>query len=87
MQGLTPLQVFTGEIPKLPALIPFGAKGFKHVPKELRSKWEPNRVPGIFTGYAGTVQFRVLINRKIHITRDFDLAKAGSEKTANGTPE
>jgi len=87
VQGMTPLQVFTGEIPKLTALIQFGAKGFKHVPKELRSKWEPNSIPGIFTGYAGTNLFRVLINCKIHITRDFDLAKAGSEKTAIGRPE
>jgi len=74
-KGMTPLEVFTGERPTLADLIPFGAKGFKHVPKELRTKWEPNSVPCIFTGYGGTTQYRVMVNRRIHITRDFDMAR------------
>jgi len=74
-EGMTPLQRFTGEVPNLTSLIPFGAKAFKHVPKELRTKWEPNSIPCIFTGYGGTNQFRVLIGRKIHITRDLSVGK------------
>ena len=61
-RGMIPLEAFTGEIPKLSDLIPFGANGYKHIPKELRTKWELNSLPCIFTGYAGTNQFRVLIN-------------------------
>ena len=72
---MTPLEVFTGERPRLADLIPFGAKGFMHVPKELRTKWEPNSIPCIFTGYGGTNQYRVMVNRRIHITRDFDMAR------------
>ncbi|KAG0640904.1 hypothetical protein HOY80DRAFT_1040565 [Tuber brumale] len=70
-----PLQLFTGEIPKLRALIPFRAKGYKHIPKELRTKWKPNSVACIFTEYAKSNQFRVLIDRKIHITRDLTISK------------
>jgi len=74
-QCMTPLEAFTGARPKLGALIPFGAKGYNHIPKELRRKWEPNSIPCTFTGYAGTNQFRVLINRRIHVTRDLTLVK------------
>jgi len=80
-KSMTPLEAMTGEIPKLGALISFGAKGFKHVPKELRTKWEPNSVPCIFTGYAGTNQFRVLIDRRIHITRDLTIADGSTNET------
>jgi len=69
------------ETPKLRALISFGAKGFKHVPKELRTKWEPNSVPCIFTGYVGTNQFRVLIDRRIYITRDLTIADDSTNET------
>ena len=72
--GMTPLQLFSGVKAQLSSLIPFGAKGFKHVPKELRTKWEPNSIPCTFMGYAGTNQFRVLIGKRIHITRDLHLA-------------
>ena len=73
--GTTPLEVFTTKKPNLLELIPFGAKGFKHVPKELRTKWEPNSIPCTFVGYEGTNQFRVLVDNKIQITRDLELAK------------
>jgi len=73
--GITPLEAFTGEKPNLADLIPFGAKGFKHVSKELRTKWEPNSIPCTFVGYAGTNIFRVLVDRKIQITRDLVLTK------------
>ena len=42
--GMTPLELLLGEKPHLSSLIPFGAKGFKHVPKELRSKGEPKSI-------------------------------------------
>jgi len=67
----------------LTATIPFGARGYKHIPKEVRTNWEPNSLPCIFTGYAGTNQYRVLVNRKIHITRDFDLAKVTPKPTTS----
>jgi len=74
-KGMTPHEVFTGERPRLADLMPFGAKGFKHIPKELRTKWKPNSVPSIFTGYGGTNQYRVMVNQRIHITRDFDISR------------
>ena len=86
-RGMTPLEVYTGEIPKLTATIPFGARGYKHIPKEVRTKWEPNSLPCIFTGYAGTNQYRVLVNRKIHITRDFGLAKVTPKLTTSTDKE
>jgi len=79
-QGMTPLEAFTGKKANLATLIPFGAKGFKNVPKELRTKWEPNSIPCTFVGYEGTNQFRVLIEDRIHITRDLVLAKSPSEE-------
>jgi len=75
-KGMTPLEVFTGEAPKLTSQIPFGTKGFKHVPKELRTKWEPNSIFCTFLGYEEMNQFRVLTDRKVHVTRDLDLVKA-----------
>jgi len=60
--GITPLEAFTGEKPNLAELILFSAKGFKHVSKELRTKWEPNGIPCTFVEYAGTNQFRVLVD-------------------------
>jgi len=86
-KGMTPLQLFTGEIPKLRALIPFGARGYKHVPKEVRTKWEPNSIRCIFTGYAGSNQFRVLIDRNIHITRDLTIFKAPLELEPGSQPD
>ena len=80
--GITPIEAMTGETPKLGTLIPFGARGFKHVPKELRTKWDPNSVPCIFAGYAGTNQFRVLIEQRIHITRDLTIANSGTDNAA-----
>ena len=56
-------------------MIAFGAKGFYHVPKELESKGEPNSIPCTFVGYEGTNQFQVLVDRKIHITRDLVLMR------------
>jgi len=73
--GITPLEAFTGEKPNLADLIPFGAKGFKHVSKKLWTKLEPNSIPCTFVEYAGTNQFRVLVDRKIQITRDLVLTK------------
>ena len=79
-KSMTPLEAMTGETPKLGALILFGAKGLKHVPKELRTKWEPNIVPCIFTGYAGTNQLRVLIDRRIHIPRHLTIADGSTNE-------
>lgn len=83
--GITPLQLFTGEIPKLTTVIPLGVRGYKHILKEVRTNWEPNSVPGVFTGYTRTNQFRILINCKIQITRDFDLTKVISRTTTIDT--
>ena len=68
--GMTPLQLFSEGNPQPSSLILFWAKGFKHVPKELRTKWEPHSIPCTFTDYAETKQFCVLIGKRIHITRD-----------------
>ena len=74
-EGLTPIEAWTGEALQLRKLIIFGTVGYKHIPKQLRTKWEPNSQKGIFVGYEGTNQYRVLINKKIHITRDLTLVK------------
>jgi len=44
-------------------------------------KWEPNSISCIFTGYAGTNQFRVLMDRRIHITRDLTIADGSTNET------
>ena len=85
-KGMTPLEAFTDKRPGLANLIPFGTKGFKHVPKELWTKWEPNSVPCIFTGYGRTNQYRVMVNRKIHVTRDFKPAKRTEIDSRNNVP-
>jgi len=36
-KGMTPLEAFCHEKPKLATLIPFGAKGYKHILKEQRT--------------------------------------------------
>ena len=76
---LTPLEAWTGEALRLQLVGPFGAIGYKHTPKQLRTKWEPNGQKCIFVGYEGTNQYRVLINKRIHITRDLTLIKPASE--------
>jgi len=73
--ALTPLEAWTGETLKLQWVGYFGAIGYKHTPKQLRTKWEPNSQRCVFVGYEGTNQYRVLINKQIHITRDLTLLK------------
>ena len=73
--ALTPLEAWTGDSLKLQLLGYFGAIGYKHTPKQLRTKWEPNGQRCVFVGYEGTNQYRVLINKQIHITRDLTLLK------------
>ena len=80
-EGMTPLQQFTGEVPNLTSLITFGAKAFKHVPKELRTKWKPSSISCIFTGYGGTNQYTELIRRNIHITSALSVAKLNNYTT------
>jgi len=69
-EGLTPLQAWTGEALHLRKLIKFGTIGYKHIPKQLRTKWEPNSQKCVFVGYEGTNQYRILINNRIHVARD-----------------
>jgi len=49
--AIIPLVVFTGGKPDLVNLIPYGAKGFRYVPKEVRSKGEPISIPCTLIGY------------------------------------
>jgi len=69
-EGLTPLQAWTGEALHLRKLIKFGTIGYKHIPKQRRTKWEPNSQKCIFVGYEGTNQYRILIDNRIHVARD-----------------
>lgn len=56
----TPLEVFTGVKPDLSHLRVFGAKGFVHVDKSRRSKWDAKAHRCIFLGYApGSKAYRV----------------------------
>ena len=41
-EGLTPYEAWSGEALQLRKLINFGAIGYKHIPKQLQTKWEPN---------------------------------------------
>ena len=66
-EGLTPLQAWTGEALHVRKLIKFGTIGYKHIPKELRTKWEPNSQKCVFVGYGGTNLYRILIDNRIHV--------------------
>ena len=62
--ALTPLEAWTGETLKLQWLGYLGAIGYKHTPKQVRTKWEPNSQRCVFVGYEGTNQYRYLSTNK-----------------------
>ena len=68
----TPWELFYGRKPDVAGMKVFGAKAYKHVPKQLRRKLDPLSKVGVFIGYEPTSKaYRVLsADGKVDITRD-----------------
>jgi hypothetical protein len=49
---MTPYEAMTGYKPNIRNLKIFGSRCYRHVPKELRSKWDPKASECIFIGYS-----------------------------------
>lgn len=78
LAGKTPYEVFTGKIPNVSHLRPFGAVGYAHVPKEIRKKLDDTAVRCILIGYDSEYNY-VMYNertRKTIITRHVTFARA-----------
>ncbi|GMF25303.1 unnamed protein product [Phytophthora fragariaefolia] len=74
----TPLEVFTGHKPDLSNLRVFGSRGFVHVDKSRRSKWDARAHACIFLGYAaGSKAYRVwdVEDERVVTTRTVVLAE------------
>lgn len=70
-EAKTPWELVFAKRPDVSHLRVFGAVAYMQRPKETRRKLEATSVKGIFVGYeAGSKAYRVLVNNKIHVSRN-----------------
>ena len=70
--SLTPWELFHGRKPDVSGMRVFGAKAYKHVPKQLRQKLDSLSKPSTFIGYEPKSKaYRLLLeDGKVNISRD-----------------
>ena len=68
----TPWELFHGKKPDVLGMRVFGAKAYKHVPKQLRQKLDSLSKPSTFIGYEpNSKAYRLLLeNGKVNVSRD-----------------
>ena len=85
VNGMTPIQAWTGLKPNVTHLRVFGSLCFSHIPKDERKKLDPKAQEAIFLGYGQeTKGYRLYnpISRKVFFSRDviFDETKFPSKR-------
>ena len=82
LQGVTPVEAWTGKKPDVSNLHIFGCTAYAHVPKDERRKLESKTRRCVFLGYGTTTKgYRLYdLNRaKVFLSRDVIFDEAGSE--------
>ncbi|KAE9107495.1 hypothetical protein PF010_g12242 [Phytophthora fragariae] len=72
---LTPYEVFWGKKPWLDHLRVFGSRGFMHIDKSIRTKWDSKAHKIMLLGYAD--------NAKAYRVWDFDASRVATARTIN----
>jgi hypothetical protein len=67
-------EAYTGSIPSISHLRPFGCPIFIHIPKDLCKKLDPKAQPSIFLGYSQeTKRYRIWIPNRKHVVTSRDI--------------